>query len=260
MVIAHMEKYKEIANDCRKTVLRLIYKAQTSHIGSNFSCTDIMTVLFEKIDLEKDKFVLSAGWKAATLYYFLWRKGRITLEELDSYCLDGSKWIGLAEPIHKDIMIAGGSVGMGIAGGVGLAMAKKYKEEDGTVYVLESDGGMQPGMTWESAMIASQHKLNNLVVICDNNRLQAMGETKDILNIEPIKKKMEAFGWEAKEIDGHNFKEVEKSLVYRNKNKPLFINAKTIKGKGVSWMQEDNLWHYWHLNKETYEKALGELR
>ena len=120
--------YKEKATAARKKVLEMIYKAQVSHIGSNFSCIDILTVLFEKIDLDKDKFILSAGWKAASLYYFLWKKGRITKAELDSYCQQGSKFIGLAEPIHKDIIFAGGSMQMGTAAAVGLALSKKLKK------------------------------------------------------------------------------------------------------------------------------------
>ena len=259
-----MEGYAKIANDARKTVLRLIHKAQTSHVGSNFSAIDIMAVLFERANIEKDEVILSAGWKAAAWYYFLWRKGIITEEELNSFCMPGSRFIGLVEPIDGKwgLKIAGGSVGMGIAGGVGLALAKKYKNEEGNVYVLESDGGMQPGITWESCMIASHQKLDNLVVICDNNLLQAMGETKKVLNIDPLKDKMGAFGWEVREIDGHSFEEVERALMQPRtyKDKPLFINAKTIKGRGVSWMTNDNLWHYWHLDKEHYEKALAELR
>ena len=124
----NLGNYETIARDARKKVLELVYKAQTSHIGSNFSAIDIMTVLFEKMNLGKDKFVLSAGWKAASLYYFLWHKGRITEEELNSFCQPGSKFIGLAEPIIPDIMIAGGSMGMGLPGAVGLALAKKLLE------------------------------------------------------------------------------------------------------------------------------------
>src|SRR3972149_1458318 len=109
-----MPNYQQIAKDARLKVLELIYKAQVSHIGSNFSCIDILTVLFEKMDLDKDRFVLSKGWAAASLYYFLWRKGRITEEELNSFCMEGSKFIGLAENITSDIPIAGGSMGLGL--------------------------------------------------------------------------------------------------------------------------------------------------
>ena len=134
--------YENDALTARKRVLNLIYVAQTSHIGSNFSCIDLMTVLFDKIDLDIDKFILSKGWAAASLYYFLWKKGRITEEQLNSFCEEDSEFIGLAEPIHKDIQFAGGSMGMGFPAAVGFALAKKLKQEKGTVYCLMSDGEM----------------------------------------------------------------------------------------------------------------------
>ncbi len=261
MDTAHTKNYKGIAKDARKTVLSLIYKAQTSHIGSNFSLTELLTMLFEKSDLDKDKIILSKGWAAASLYYFLWRKGRITKEELDSYCQPGSKFIGLAEPVIPEIPAAGGSMGFGLPFGVGFALSKKIKKEKGRIYVLMSDGEMDCGTTWESALIATHHGLDNLVVIVDFNGLQAMGKVEDILNIEPLKDKWQAFGWEVKEIDGHNFEEIEKSLINPplHVGKPMVIIARTIKGKGVSFMEGDNIWHYKAPSDEEYQKALKEL-
>lgn len=254
------KNYKEIANETRKKVLELIYKAQTSHIGSNFSCIDLLTVIFENSDIDKDKIILSKGWAAASVYYFLWRKGRITQEELDSYCQPGSKFIGLIEPVIPEIPAAGGSMGFGLPFGVGFALAKKLNKEEGKVYVLMSDGEMQCGTTWESALIAAQHKLDNLVVVVDFNGLQAMGNVKDILNIEPLKDKWGAFGWEVKEINGHNFEEIEKALtVPPQKEKPMIIIAKTTKGKGVSFMEGKNLYHYKELSAEECQMALKEL-
>ena len=255
--------YKEIARQARIKVLEMIYKAQTSHIGSNFSCIDIMAVLFEKIDLYKDKFILSKGWAAASLYYFLWKKGRITEEELDSYCQEGSKFIGLAEPVHPDIPFAGGSMGYGLPAGVGFALAKKLKGEEGKVYVLMSDGEMQIGTTWESALIAAHHKLDNLVVIVDYNHFQAMGKTNEILNIEPLVEKWKAFGWGNIRTDGHNFDKLNVALKYqeafRKPDAPYIIITHTVKGKGVSFMENDNRWHYLNISKEDYEKAKDEL-
>ena len=253
--------YKSIANEARKKSLELIYKAQTSHIASNFSCTDLLTVLFDRIDLDKDKVILSKGWAAAALYYFLWKKGRITEEELNSYCSPGSKFIGLAEPVIPDIPAAGGSMGFGLPFGVGFALAKKLNNEEGKIYVLMSDGEMQCGTTWESALIGSHHNLDNLVVVVDANDLQAMGRVEDILNIEPLKDKWNSFGWEVERIDGHNFEEIEKSLVNLplDGKKPIIIIAKTIKGKGVSFFEGENLYHYKGLSEEEYKMALKEL-
>src|SRR3989344_1902572 len=244
--------YKIITKEARKKVLELIYKAQTSHIGSNFSCIDILAVLFEKANLDRDKVILSKGWAAAALYYFLWSKGRITEKELDSYCMPGSKFIGLAEPIIPEIPASGGSMTYGLPFGVGFAIAKKLKKQKGTIYVIESDGGMQGGQTWAAIQIAAHHKLKNLVLIIDDNSLQAMGPTKEVLGVHPLDNKLKAFGWEVKNINGHNFSQIEMALqrVQGKLKKPLAIIAKTIKGKGVSFMENENIYHYKNLSKQ----------
>lgn len=256
--------YKEIAREARKTVLRLIYQAQTSHIGSNFSCIDILTVLYSIANVDKDlkedrdRIVVSKGWVAAAIYTFLDRKEIIPKEDLETYCKNGSKYIGLAEPNARGVEAAGGSMGFGLPFGVGFALAKKVKKEKGKAFVLMSDGEMDCGTSWESALIASHHKLDNLFVMVDFNGLQAMGKVKEILNVEPLKDKWQAFGWEVREIDGHNFEEIEESLSSPSE-KPVIIIAKTIKGKGVSFMEGDNIWHYKAPSKEEYQKALKEL-
>ena len=253
---------EEIALDSRKTCLHLVYKAQTSHIGPLFSCAEIFASVFDRIDLDKDKFVLSAGWKACMLYYHLWRNGRITEEELNSYCQPGSKFIGLAEPILPNLIpIAGGSMGIGLPGAVGLALAKKLKGEDGKVYCLMSDGEQAIGTTWESAAIASHHKLDNLVVLIDRNQFQAMGKTEDILAIEPLRRKWRAFNWETREIDGHSIPELQDALTYPKhyKNRPLVIICNTIKGKGWKRAENNNLYHYLHISDEDYKEAIKEL-
>lgn len=260
--------YADIATQSRIKVLDLIFKAQTSHIGSNFSAADIMAVLFEKIDLDKDKFILSAGWKAAMLYYHLWRKGRITEEELNSYCQPGSKWIGLSEPIHPDIPFAGGSMGMGLPAAVGFALAKKLKGEEGKVYCLMSDGELAIGTTWESALMAAQHKLDNLVVIVDNNGFQAMGKVEEIL-----KATFPSDGWTnistSFDVDGHDHGHLANLLsregreVYGHSNaftQPQYLICKTHKGYPISFMTDSNLYHYKQLSEEEYNKALEELK
>lgn len=251
-------EYAQTALEARKTVLELIYKAQTSHIGSNFSCIDLMTVVFDIINLDRDKFILSKGWAAASLYYFLYKKGKITREELYSYCQPGSKWIGLTEPIHPDIPFAGGSMGMGLPAGVGFALAKKMKQENGKVYVLMSDGEMQCGTTWESALIAAHHNLDNLCVLVDKNNLQAMGKTRNILDIDSVTIKFRSFGWSVDIIDGHNFHSIRKALSVKS-SFPRMISAYTIKGRGVYFMENNNLYHYKHLSDEEYKLALKAL-
>ncbi|MDD2696908.1 MAG: transketolase [Candidatus Pacebacteria bacterium] len=263
----NIENYKKIALETRKTVLRLIYQAQTSHIGSNFSCIDILTVIYGIANIDKDlkedrdRIVVSKGWVAAALYTFLARKGIISKEDLETYCKEGSKYIGLAEPNVRGVEAAGGSMGFGLPFGVGFALAKKIKKEKGKAFVLMSDGEMDCGTTWESALIAAHNKLDNLIVIVDFNGLQAMGKVKDILNIEPLKDKWQAFGWEVREVDGHNFEEIEKSLTEpaSKEGKPRVVIARTTKGKGVSFMEGENIYHYKAPSDEEYQKALKEL-
>ncbi len=254
-----MPNYSEIAKNARLKTLEMIYKAQTSHIGSNFSCVDIAAVLYENSDLSKDKIIWSKGWAAATAYYFLAEKGVIPKEDLDSFCQGDSKYIGLVEPSVKGIDFAGGSMGMGLPAGTGFALAKKLKKEEGQIFVIMSDGEMQIGMTWESAMIANHHNLNNLIVIVDCNQFQAMGKTNEILNIEPLAEKWQSFGWDVKAIDGHDFQEIEKAIKTKNQ-KPLVIIAKTTKGKGVSFMEENNMYHYKQISEDEHNRALEELQ
>lgn len=252
-----MEDYQEIAKDCRKKTLELVYKAQTSHIGSCFSVIDIASVLFSKVDLDRDRVIFSCGWKAAVLYYFLWKKGRITEEELNSFCQPGSKFIGLSEPFHPDIPVAGGSMGVGFPMAVGMSLAKKLKNEEGRIYVIMSDGEMVIGSTYEAALIAAQHKLDNLIVIVDCNGLQAMGRVEDILDPwEGYRPLWYQFGWKNREIDGHDYKELDMAL---NKKSRRVIFAKTTKGKGISFMADDNSWHYRNLDDRSYELAQKEL-
>jgi len=262
-----MTNYKEIAREMRIKVLDLIYKAQSSHIGSNFSCIDLLTVIYDIANVDKDlkedrdRIVVSKGWVAAAIYLFLEEKGIIPKEDLETYCREDSKYIGLVEPKVRGIEAAGGSMGFGLPFGVGFALAKKIKKEKGKAFVLMSDGEMDCGTTWESALIAAHNKLDNLLVIVDANELQAMGKVKEILNIEPLKDKWQAFGWEAREIDGHNFEEIEKALVSQpsQEGKPIVVIARTVKGKGVSFMEGDNIWHYKAPSEEEYQKALKEL-
>lgn len=160
--------------------------------------------------------------------------------------------------LDRFIPFAGGSMGMGLPAGTGYALAKKLNKEEGKIFVIMSDGEMQIGTTWESALIAAHHALDNLVVIIDYNKFQAMGKTNEILNIEPLADKWKSFGWEVKTINGHDFSEIEKAITAKHK-KPLVIIANTIKGKGVSFMQENNIFHYKQISQEEHKEALEEL-
>ena len=263
-----MENYKKIANDARKKVLEMVHLAGASHIGSNFSCIDVLAVLFTKLNLDKDlkndrdRFLLSKGWAAASLYYFLSEKGVIPKEDLETYCKPGSKYIGLAEPDIRGVEVAGGAMGHGFPMALGMALGAKLSEEKWKTYVLISDGELDCGTTWESAALASQHKLNNLTVIIDCNDFQAMGGTKEVLNMEPLADKWRAFNWEVLEINGHNYKQIEKAIdssLSSKRKKPMVIIARTIKGKGVSFFEKKLEWHYKNIDENNYIKALKEL-
>lgn len=249
---------KEISRQSRLDCLRLVHAAQTSHIGSLLGAADLFAAIFAKIDLNKDKFILSAGWKACLLYCHLYRLGRITKEDLDSYCQPGSKWIGLAEPVHPDILFAGGSMGMGLAAGIGRAWSKKQRGEPGRVYVYESDGGMQVGINWEAAWFADQHKLTNLTLIVEKNGFQAMGPTDGIGNMENLAEKLQAFGFDVIDVNGHDHEDIMSALSYPS-DWPVAIIAKTTKGKGWKRAEGNNLYHYKQLSDEEYEEAKQEI-
>lgn len=270
--------YSKKANEIRKTVLKMVYKAQSSHIGSNFSAIDILTVLYDKMKPE-DEFICSKGWIAATVYAFLADKGEITQEQLDSYCVDGSKFIGLLEPnVTPSVKCAGGSMGYGLPFGVGMALAKKIKGEKGTVYVLMSDGEQAIGTTWESALIAAKHGLDNLVVLVDKNGLQAMGKTEDILpNVFPTwAPNDKRRGWNWRGGSGHDFEMINTLLNLPDELKeihdqtelkgakgshlqPTVLVFDTIKGKGVKEFEGNNDWHYRNIPEDVYLQALKEL-
>lgn len=249
----------EVAKESRLKVLDMLYEAQTSHIGSLLGAAEIFACVFGSADLDEDTVVLSAGWKAALLYFHLWKHGRITKEQLDSYCMPDSDFIGLAEPITDDIPIAGGSMGLGLPGAVGLALARKLQNRPGQVYCIMSDGEMAIGTTHESALIAAHHNLDNLTVIVDRNGLQAMGATKDILNVEPLQALWAIWGWETKVVNGHSIHALDQALDQDTRYMPYVIIADTIKGKGVSFMEGNNTYHYKALSREEYFDARKEI-
>ena len=267
--------YKKLANELRKTVLLMTHSAQSSHIGSNFSVTDIMTVVYDIADftpihngLTKD-IVLPKSWTVASAYACLVRRGLLPQEAIDDYGKEGTKWTTIAEPTeHNELKVlpfSTGAMGYILPAGVGFALAKKLNKEEGKVYCIISDGEMQIGATWEAAQIAAQHQLNNLILIVDWNGLQALGEIKNILNIEPLAEKWQAFNWHTTRINGHDHGEILRALkgeYYLPKEEqtmPRVIIARTTKGKGVSFMEDQNIWHYQHVNQETLDKALEEL-
>jgi transketolase len=245
---------EEKARVARLKVLEMVHKAQTSHIASNFSVIDIATVIYNGINPE-DRVVWSKGWAAASVYYFMALRGEIPLEDLERF--PNEPYLGLAETTVPGVLVNGGSVGHGLPIAAGIALAKKKSGEAGIVYCICSDGEMNEGTTWETAMFAAHHGLDNLSVYVDKNGWQAMGKTEDVINVD-IVSAFKGFGWEAREVDGHGMPQLIKTKE-RPSGTPRAFVCKTIKGKGVSFMENHLLFHYRHVDKDEYERAKAEL-
>jgi transketolase len=263
--------YQKIASEIRKKILKMIFTSKSAHIGSALSCVDILVVLYfkiMKIDPQKplspsrDRFILSKGHGAAALYATLAQRGFFSDKILDTYCRDGGKLPGHNTAGYvPGVETTTGSLGHGLAIGAGMAQAAKMDNKKYRIFVLMSDGEQDEGAVWEAALFASHHKLDNLVGIIDYNKIQSFGETNRVLNLEPLKEKWSSFGWGVKEIAGHNFNQIEQALkrIPFSKNKPSLIIAYTIKGKGVSFMENKLEWHYYPPSESQYQQALKEL-
>jgi transketolase len=210
----------------------------------------------------RDRFILSKGHAAAALYATLAERGFFNKELLENYCKNGQKIAGHStRGCLPGVEASTGSLGHGLPMGAGMALAGKCDKKDYRIFILMSDGECDEGSVWEAALFASHHKLDNLVAIIDYNKFQALGRTNEVLNLEPLGEKWRNFGWEVKETDGHNFSEIEKNLSpipFKNQ-KPSLLIAHTIKGKGVSFMEDKLESHYKRLTKEEYEESLKEL-
>ena len=252
---------ENIAKELRRDIILAAYRGKTGHLASAFSSVEIMTVLYFadilQYDLsdsnweERDKLIVSKGHASLVLYRVLKRLGYITQEQLNTYCQPGSSLGG--EPMYGEIPgveASTGSLGHGLSFAVGVAMASAMDKKKNRIYVLLGDGECQEGSIWEAALSAAQNKLGNLTVILDRNQLQAMGN------------KWESFGWSVKEVDGHNISELQEVLKkdkMMDLEQPRLIIAHTIKGKGVSFMENVPIWHYRMPNDEEMEIVKREL-
>lgn len=259
---------ESIAKNVRRDIVEMIHEAKSGHPGGSLSCTDILVTLFhEKMNLNLDengnridKFILSKGHAAPAYYAVLSSKGFIphedlkTLRKIDSY-LEG-------HPSNKinGIDASSGSLGQGLSVANGMALAKKIDKKEGRVYVVLGDGEIEEGQIWEACMTANKYKLNNLIAFLDYNGLQIDGNIKDVKSVDNLKEKFESFGWNVQEINGHSIKEIIDAIDNTNSsNKPNIIIAHTIKGKGVSYMENVVGWHGKAPNDEEYEIAISQL-
>ncbi len=261
--------YKEKAKEIRRNILKMSHEAGVSHIGSALSCVDILTVLYFGImnidpkkpdDKKRDRFIISKSHAISAVYAVLAEAGFFDKKILKTFCQNKTNLPGHASRKSvPGIEVSTGALGHGLPIGVGMALALKKDNEKSRVFVLLSDGECDEGSNWESALFSAHHKLNNLVAVIDYNKLQALGKTNEVLKLEPLKDKWIAFGWDVKEIDGHNYIELEKTLSNLNKEKPNIIIAHTIKGKGVYFMENKLEWHYKSPTKEEYKLAINEI-
>ena len=251
-----MDKYKKIATEIRKRILRMHAKSRNSHIGSAFSIVEILIMLYFRIlkinpkepkDANRDRFILSKGHAVSAWYATLAKRGFFNEEILDKYCIDDGILSGHPDRFSvPGIEASTGSLGHGLPIGVGLAFAGKKDRKNYRVFVLMSDGECEEGSVWEAAISASRLKLDNLIGIIDANKLQAYEKTDNIQPISSLKGKFENFGWSVREVDGHNFEQLEKvfkNISFKNE-KPTMIIAHTIKGKGIPTMENKLEWHY----------------
>jgi transketolase len=259
-----------LARRVRLRVLEMVHRAGSGHIGSNFSIAELLAVLYGevlKIDParpgweERDRFLLSKGHAAAALYAVLADRGFFPIEWLESFCANGSRLPGHVTASVPGVELSTGSLGHGLGVATGMALAGKRGGESYRVFALLSDGECDEGSNWEAALFAPHHRLDNLTVIIDYNKIQSLGAVKEVIDLEPLAAKWRAFGWAVRAIDGHDLAEVRLALrsLPLQQNKPSCIVAHTVKGKGVSFMENQLLWHYRTPRGAEYDAARAEL-
>ena len=264
-------EYEKIAKKIRREILEMIYRTKSPHIGCSFSMVEILVALYFKVlsidpknpdNPNRDRFILSKGHGCPALYPVLSERGFFNKELLKKFAVDGGVLEGHpTRDISRGIEISSGSVGHGLSIGAGMALAGKYDKKNYRIFVFLGDGELDEGPNWEAIMFAAHHQLDNLVAIIDRNQLQILGTTSEVLDLEPLNEKWSSFGWAVREIDGHNFKEIFNALenIPFQSGKPSCIIAHTIKGKGVSFMENELRWHDKYPDDEEYKKALAEL-
>jgi transketolase len=260
-----------ISRRVRFKLVEMSHRAGTPHLGSALSCVDILVAAYWTIlridpqrpdDPLRDRFILSKGHAATALYATLAGKGFFPEDWLDAFAKHRSPLAEQPSPTcAPGVELATGSLGHGLPVGTGMALAAKIQQQDYRVFVVMSDGECNEGSVWEAALFAPVHRLDNLAVVIDYNKWQATGRSNEIMALASLVKKWEAFGWNALEVDGHDLAALTQAMssVRRGDGKPLAIIAHTVKGKGISFMEDDNNWHYRVPKAEEVEAAKKEL-
>lgn len=260
----------KLARRMRADVLKMTHKAQASHIGSCLSVTDILAVLYGQIlDIDpahpdqpdRDRLILSKGHAAAALYAVLAELGFFPRAWLDRYCEDDQPLAGHASHKVPGVEVSTGSLGHGLPVACGIALAAKADGLPSRVFVVLSDGECDEGSVWEAALFAPHHRLNNLIVVVDHNRLQSFGFVTDVLDLSPFADKWRTFGWAVREVDGHDHDALAAAFSHlpAEPDKPTLVLAHTVKGKGISFMEGQLAWHYRSVDDALLHRALAEL-
>ncbi|MBF0502008.1 MAG: transketolase [Candidatus Riflebacteria bacterium] len=258
----------DLPKSIRRIILEQAHRANVGHIGSALSIADIIAVLYGEIlnlpsrrDPDRDRFILSKGHAALALYAAFRILGWIDEEKINTYCCDSSLLGVHPEHALPGVDFCSGSLGMGLSIGVGSAVGGKLGNSSRRVFVLLSDAECNEGSVWEAAMFAAHHRLDNLVALIDLNGQQAFGKTKDVLDLHPLNKKWEAFGWHVREVDGHDCQALAQAMgkASAHADKPAVLICQTTFGKGVSFMEGQIPWHYLPMNEQQFAQALREI-
>lgn len=259
---------EQFAKQIRVESLKMVHRAKASHIGGALSMADLLAVLYNDIlqispqqpnAQNRDRLLLSKGHACTSLYAALALKSFFPLEEVEKYASDGSMLMSHANHKVPGVELSTGSLGHALPVGCGMALAAKRKNQIHRIYVIVSDGELDEGSNWEAILFAAQHKLDNLTLIVDFNKIQSLGDVEDVISLHPLKQKFESFNWYVSEVDGHNTAAIKKALLERETGRPICIIADTIKGKGVDFMEGKLAWHYKSPSGEDLDAALAQL-
>lgn len=266
------EELDRFAKEVRKNILKMVSVTKSSHVGSAFSIVEILVFLYKNVFLNndannpkkdnRDRFFLSKGHACTAVYSVLAELNYFDKTLLDEYAKDGSILMSHINSEVPGVEFSTGSLGHALPVALGVALSAKNKKENWKTFVILSDGELNEGSNWEAFMMAAHLQLDNLVVIVDKNNIQGLALTKEVINLNPLGVKFESFGWEVFEVDGHDYIDLYNTFnkTYKSDSKkPKIIIASTIKGKGISFMENTIAWHYKSPSPEEYEKALKEL-
>ena len=269
-----LKELKDICKDLRKSILKMTHASASGHPGGSLSAVELLTVLYFAVMnydpknpnwSERDRLVISKGHSTPLAYSILAKAGYFKGDDLLTFRQLGSPYQGHTDRLKvPGIEVSTGSLGHGTPNAVGMALRCRLDKLKNRIYLLQSDGELQEGSTWEAIMSASHYRLGNLTAILDRNRIQLDGWTEETMTLEPINKRYEAFGWHVQEVDGHDLDQIYDAIIKTQsiglkENKPCVIIAHTIKGKGISFMEDNVKWHGVAPNDEELKKALQEL-